>query len=62
MVRRHVREGDERSARQEAIVTDWDRYCAPEVVILARVVWETMRSSLEQPEINLRRIEERSKS
>ena len=62
MARRHVRDGEERIARQEAIVTTLTGNSPPEAAILARVVLETMRSSLELAKDHLRRIEERSKS
>ena len=63
MARRHVRDGEERIARQEAIVvTTLTGNSPPEAAILARVLLETMRSSLELAKDHLRRIEERSKS
>jgi hypothetical protein len=46
MERRHVREGNERIARQETMVARLDRRRDPEAAVLARELLDTMRSLL----------------
>lgn len=56
LARRHVREGEARLARQEAIVDKLDNQAA-----LGRQVLETIRTSLDLAERHLQQIEAQSK-
>ena len=60
--RRHVREGEVRIARQEALVARSGTDGHADAATVARGVLETMRSSLDLMKYPLRQIEERSKS
>ena len=57
--RRHVREGEDRIARQEATVAEFERNNHPEAATLGRGVLQTMRNSLDLMKRHLRQIEER---
>jgi hypothetical protein len=60
LARRHVREGAERIARQEAIVAELDGFDHP-VAGLAREVLEALQDSFELMLDHLEAIEKRSK-
>ena len=60
MARRHVREGEERLARQMTIVQGLERNNHPEAAALGRKVLETIRSSLDLSKHHLRDLERRS--
>ncbi len=62
MAQRHVREGEKRITRQEAMVAELDRDNHPEAATLGRKVLETMRSSLDLMKRHLQAIEEQLKS
>ena len=62
LARRHVREGEERLARQAAIVARLERDNQPTAAALGRSILETIRTSLEMAKRHLRQIEEQSKS
>ena len=62
MAQRHVREGEKRIARQEAMVAELDRDNHPEAATLGSKVLETMRSSLDLMKRHLQAIEEQLKS
>ena len=62
MARRHVREGEERLARQETTIANLERGNRPRSAILARGVLATMRTSLDLMKRHLHEIEERSES
>ena len=62
MARRHVREGEERIARQEGVLAKLDRDNHPQAAVLGRAVLETMRLSLNLSKQHLRALEEKSKS
>jgi hypothetical protein len=62
MARRHVLEGDERLARQIAIVAKLERDKHTEVAALATEVLETIRVSLDMSKRHLGDLERRSKS
>lgn len=62
MARRHVREGERRITRQEAMVAKLDRDNHPEAATLGWTALETMRSSLGLMKHHLQVIEERLKS
>jgi len=60
MERRHVREGTEHIARQEAIVSKLDRGNHSEVLGTARQLLETMQSLHDLAKARLRELEEGS--
>jgi hypothetical protein len=59
--RRHVREGEERMARQAALVAGLVRDRRHEAATLGRLVLMTMHASLDLMRGHLRQIERRSK-
>jgi len=61
IARRHVREGEERLARQIALVAKLERDNHTEPVALATKVLETIRLSLDMSKRHLSRLETRSK-
>jgi hypothetical protein len=60
MERRHVREGEERITRQEAIIAKLDKDNHSNVAISGRELLEIMRSTLNLAKRRLRQIEEQS--
>ena len=55
MCARHVREGEQRVARQEEIVLKMDRYDHPEAAARARLILDTMRVTLQMAKADLKR-------
>ena len=60
MGRRHVREGAVRVARQEEIISEFDRANHLLAAALGKVVLETIRTSLDLSKRHLRALEGRS--
>jgi hypothetical protein len=61
IARRHVREGEKRVVRVALLIDEMDEEKHPKAAVLARVVLDTMRTSLEFWRRRLIRIESRMK-